>query len=592
MNKPATEERSNGEAVAPANAPVDAPIKTRTPTRASPSGDNDGFRQYRAPRQHGDVLMEPGLDEVGELVAKNLALLSRQNDATKDSDSLPPLASLRQRAREQMVDDAMRYTSVYRDVEWARERIGANADGGTTIFMAGHQPAIFHPGVWFKNFALSHLAQQHVALPVNLVIDNDVAPGCSVRVPSIDPTSGEVRRVAIAYDTAGGGVPYEQTTIQDRPTFDCFDEGVRKAVSGLVANPCITSLWKHARSAVERCGVAGCALAQTRHGLEGEVGLQTLELPLGELCRGAPFSEFLLMILTALPRFHASYNDETDAYRRAHHIRSSAHPVPHLACHGDWFEAPLWIYGNQSPTRKPAWVKRSGDELILSDSPGKKVAEGNESAHGDRREIRINVSHPKLAAEQLASFVHPDFKLRPRALLTTMYARLVLCDLFLHGIGGGKYDQLGDKIIESFFAITPPQFMVISATVQLPTARKQSDRQERQQEIENLKRQIRDTHYQPEIFADQVSLDQRLMNQKRILLSDVPTDRSQKDWHERITSINRQLAGKLETLRGDLHQRLDQAECQSANAAVLASREHPFCVYELDDLIETYRALL
>ena len=42
-------------------------------------------------------------------------------------------------------------------------------------------------------------------------------------------------------------------------------------------------------------------------------------------------------------------------------------------------------------------------------------------------------------------------RLRPRALTTTMYLRLAMGDLFLHGIGGAKYDQLTDRIIEHFF---------------------------------------------------------------------------------------------------------------------------------------------
>ena len=48
-----------------------------------------------------------------------------------------------------------------------------------------------------------------------------------------------------------------------------------------------------------------------------------------------------------------------------------------------------------------------------------------------------------------------------------MYARLVLSDLFLHGIGGAKYDQLTDLIIARFFGLQPPGFVTLSATVLL-----------------------------------------------------------------------------------------------------------------------------
>ena len=99
-------------------------------------------------------------------------------------------------------------------------------------------------------------------------------------------------------------------------------------------------------------GIAGCALAQARHGLEGELGLKTLELPLGVLCRTSAFAEFVLSILSELPRFHRCYNGAAVQYREAHGIRSTAHPVPNLAEQDGWFEAPLdlrrFIHGKTS----------------------------------------------------------------------------------------------------------------------------------------------------------------------------------------------------------------------------------------------------
>ena len=62
-------------------------------------------------------------------------------------------------------------------------------------------------------------------------------------------------------------------------------------------------------------------------------------------------------------------------------------------------------------------------------------------------------------------------KIRSRALITTLWARLVLGDLFLHGIGGAKYDQVTDLLIERFFGLPAPGIMVMSATLHLPIAR-------------------------------------------------------------------------------------------------------------------------
>ena len=208
---------------------IDSPTSPRQPSEPR-------FREYRAPQRHGEALISPAFSRVPDLLRDNIELLGTQES----------LASLRRVARRQLIDDALRYTSAYRDISW----FDKSASEGSPILMAGHQPAIFHAGVWFKNFALSRLAQQTSSVAVNLVIDNDVASGSSIRVPTLDPESGRAVYRSVPYDEAGGGVPYEQTTIDDRELFDSFDRRVREVVAPLVKDPCVTELWKHARHAI------------------------------------------------------------------------------------------------------------------------------------------------------------------------------------------------------------------------------------------------------------------------------------------------------------------------------------------------------
>ena len=521
------------------------------------------FREYRAPREHGEAFVEPSLDQASRVLQANRRMLSKQQ----------LFATIRHQARRQLIGDALRYTSVYRTPDWlAGQSVDELLD--RPIVMAGHQPVLFHPGVWFKNFALSHVAQQTGALAFNLVVDNDVASGCSIRVPTLAAQTSQASYVSVPFDDAGGGVPYEQTTIQNREVFEQFAGRVKKAVAPVVQEPCVDRLWQHARAAIERCGVAGCAMAQARHGLEGELGLKTLELPLGVVCRTTAFAEFVLAILSELPRFHRCYNGAANQYRSEHGIRSTAHPVPNLDEQDGWFEAPLWIYGNQSPARRPVWVRLRDDQLLISDRA--------------EREIEIDIRFPKLAAEKLSSIITPEFKLRPRALLTTMYARLILSDLFIHGIGGAKYDQLGDRIIHSFFMVDPPEFMVMSATVKLPSDQS-SDNAIR---VSQLKRELRDTRFQPERFAEVAELDGSLIERKKQLLENQPVPGARGDWHREITEITRTLAACLDGERSRLAAELVTARRQASSDAILSSREHPFCVFSLQYLQNTFSELL
>ncbi|WP_146404264.1 hypothetical protein [Planctomycetes bacterium CA13] len=531
----------------------------------------DEFRHYSAPKSHGESFADPSIGDAGGLLRSNLSLLSQHDSSWQE---------LRTEARRQLISDAVRYTSAYRKVE-----LIANRDEAP-IIMAGHQPSLFHSGVWFKNFVLDSLGKSHDAVAINLVIDNDAASGSSIRVPTIDKTCGEYVYQTVRYDRFGGGVPYEQTVITDRKRFDHFDEAVAAVVAPIIPHPLVNKLWQHAREAVERCGVAGCALAQARHALEGDIGLSTLEIPLGVVCRSQAFAKFLLMMLSDLPRFQEIYNSETEYYREVHGIRSSSHPVPNLASDGGdvdghWYEAPIWLYSDAAPQRHAGWVKRTSTELILSNRMG--------------LECRVSLDQsPAAAVEQLAMANTSELKIRPRALLTTMYARLVLSDLFLHGIGGGKYDQLGDRIAERFFGIDPPQFMVVSATVQLP-GDSPSDLDAR---IRELKRKIRDVRFNPERFRDEADFDPVFLAEKRTLLDSVPfqdehwlkTDK--REWHKRVESINERLASQLEHVAANLQNELANAIRRRGSLAVLKSREHPFCIFPIDTLVETYKRLL
>src|SRR6185437_3586626 len=75
------------------------------------------------------------------------------------------------------------------------------------------------------------------------------------------------------------------------------------------------------------------------------------------------------------------------------------------------------------------------------------------------------------AAEQLGQWLKRNrVRLSPRALVLTLFIRLCAADQFIHGIGGGRYDQVTDRIIANYFKIEPPRFSVTTATMYLPEA--------------------------------------------------------------------------------------------------------------------------
>ena len=171
--------------------------------------------------------------------------------------------------------------------------------------------------------------------------------------------------------------------------------------------------------------------------------------------------------------------------------------------------------------------------------------------------------------------------IRPRALVTTLFSRLILSDLFLHGIGGSKYDQLTDAIMARFFEITPPNFLTLSATMKLPTD--QTLVQPR--DLTEIQVAMRELEFHPET---QLKIDVASPHRREI----ESTIQSKQDWiqrelprnqrrerHQAIVKANQQLQTHLEPQRVELKQKADHISKKIRASQILGSRECSFCLF-------------
>ena len=229
----------------------------------------------------------------------------------------------------------------------------------------------------------------------------------------------------------------------------------------------------------------GLRMAQGRHAYEQSWHNETLELPQSAVCQLPEFAWFVAHVLAHLPRFWAAHNDALAAYRRAHHLRNRAQPVPDLAEVDGWLESPFWIWSAGDPQRRPLFARQSADEITLSDR----------HAHSIKLSLSADADAAR-AVDQLLSLADRGIKIRTRALTTTLFARLILSDLFLHGIGGAKYDQVTDQIARQFFGFELPKFAAVSATLRLPIAHAAVNTASESE----LTRQMRELRYHPERY--------------------------------------------------------------------------------------------
>jgi hypothetical protein len=516
------------------------------------------YRRFRAPQADGQTLVAPPRATLGEVVEQNRShLAALEYDAQGRS-----LIDLAANARRSLVREALAYTRHYRDVS---PRHWEAAQAGGPILLSGHQPQLFHAGVWYKNFVLGDLAAEVEGAAVHLLIDSDLARAASIRVPT--GTLAEPWLKTVPYDQPSGDAPFEERLVQDEATFAAFGNEVSRALRPLVSGPLVEALWPMMRGGTGGESNLGLRIAQGRHRLEATFGNDTLELPQSAVCNLAEFHWFVAHLFAHLPRFHRAHNDSLSDYRNAHRLRNRAHPVPDLAAADGWLEAPFWIWTRENPHRRPVFARQSGDVCELTDHAGQSIL----LALSPDREL-------KAAVDQLSATAARGVKLRTRALATTLFARLLLSDLFLHGIGGAKYDQVTDDIARRFFGFSLPEFATVSATLRLPVAQAAAPRES----IREVRQQLRELAYHPERFLSNngasSGAEDAIREKVRWLQLD-KTPQNAQARHRAIAKANLAMQPFVAKRRDELKRSRGEIEHRLAIDPILGSREYSFCLF-------------
>lgn len=514
----------------------------------------------RAPEASNQAVFSPAWTAVPNLMAENRQRLSKGGTTLGGVSRL----ELQRMARDELLRLAVQHTSRYRSI--------VQPAANRPIVLSGHQPVLVHPGVWFKNFVAHHVASQYGATTVHLIVDNDLCRNVHVSLPG--GTAKEARREIVALDRSRDPVPFEERQILDPQRFADFPIAAATAVRSLVPEPLVTRIWQDAVQASRDLGNLGLAVARARHQQEAAWGLESLEVPLGEVCDTEPFRRFSLDLLLRFRELHNVYNRERQIFREIHKIRSETHPVPCLQVHDGAWEVPFWIWTSDAPSRTPLFVraKNSQIELLAGMHPVASLSGGD----------------LELALEQLTT--HPDLKLRPRALLTTMFARLLLSDLFVHGIGGGSYDRLTNRLAARLFALQLPDYLITTATTRVVSA----STGEMRARIRELSRSIRDLDYHPERYLNKTRDAEvsRCIAKKRDWIERNLPRGERRERHMAITECTEWLRTHVAERRQNCVLEKLALEQRLPGARILESREYPFCIFPESQLRPAFASML
>ncbi len=516
-----------------------------------------------APAGHGELLTSPELSGWPALMEANAAAASSWDFELCGR----PVADVRSEARREAVAEASVFS----------ERLGVPLDHPDAqperLVLTGHQPELYHPGIWAKDFLLQRLADRTGAAAIDIVVDTDSFDTVSVRSPCMVP---EVSACSQTLAVGGTGSCYACSTTPSQADIDSFVAGVSDQLDTLRS----PALGRHFRAFAE--SLSGAAkdasdLAETitiaRRRYEAPAGTRYLELPLTAQVRTRAYATFVGAIALRCDRFAEAYNEELAAYRAASGTRSAAQPVPDLRVDESGVELPFWVVAGRE--RTPAFAR-----------PGERVAilSGGEVA----------VELPAAPHEVVDALLASGVVLAPKALALTMFERLLVADLFIHGVGGARYDGVTDAIARRFFGVTPPAFVVASLTMYLPLGMPVVH----EGDIDRVKQRLNRLSQNPDQMLGDVEFDdpeekeaaRALAAEKAELVARIAEPGADKRaLGERIRSVNEALSGALSGYASDMERELERLEQMMAASEVLTDRTYPFCFWDPREVADKAR---
>jgi hypothetical protein len=380
------------------------------------------YANWKAPSADGQLLIWPQASSILQQAVENGRLL---NDADAVRVQNSPLPELRRAQR-----------------NWL-----GHYENERPLLATGHQAELYHPGVWVKDALMHAAAAKLGGQAYHFAVDTDHPKHLHIRWPGASQP--------ITDDPAIAGAAWCGLLAAPTPAhLEMLEQQCGAAQSQRTFHTMLGDVLASMRRFVLDWPGLATALTNAQHALDWELGLRHHAMMLSPMLASEPYLTFVYHVLANAPRFAGDYNAALGEYRAEAGIKSSTRPMPDLQVTADAIEVPFWLDDVASGTRRRAEVKQvAGDRWALEDFAFDPALDG------------------ETAARQLASWLRQhQLSLSPRALTLTLFLRLFVTDLFVHGIGGGRYDQVTDRLIARHFKLAPPVFAVTTATLYFPGA--------------------------------------------------------------------------------------------------------------------------
>ncbi|MCH7525978.1 MAG: hypothetical protein IID39_00945 [Planctomycetes bacterium] len=498
------------------------------------------FARLRTPAAHGDVLVEPGASQMRALAEANRELLASYTFPVLDTNIGELRASI-------------------------RHSLCGQAEG--PVVATGHQPEFIHAGVWAKHVVAVRLAQAVGGRAVNVIVDSDAPKNERLVVPHVSGSFVEVR--AVSYAAIEPGAPFESIPRMEDTQRVRFANTVRQWLGDRFDSSSLPAYFRAMAEAVDARDWVDQAVS-ARRAVEGALGVAMIEHRIGRVW----FGPMLADMMVHAERFSECYNRALAEYRRAHHVRAVNRPIPDLVRVGSRVELPLWVY-RLGEVRRRFFIERSKERLVLY-ADSERFGELSLGDLGTWEQARVALVN------------QGGYVFRPRALMVTLWARMFLADLFIHGIGGARYDLITDGFIRCYWGVEPPGFGCVSATLWMDLPRRTKESETLQRSLARL----RDVRYNPQRHLDRTAELARFFDQRCAAVEEsialrerAPRERiRRREVFERIRSASRALVDRSPSVVQEGEKEVADARRRARSDQAARRRDYFFAMLETSAL--------
>ena len=266
---------------------------------------------YEIPKNNREVFLYPALDRIPELVLEN----RRKIHGYEFEINGIPFQVFRDKTRMDVLRQAVCYTNgikslIRKDPSGQRryDQIGMQKDTSLQaaqdrscikeltldretiknipIIQTGHEPILYHPGIWIKNHLVQYLVNKLNGIGVNMIVDNDACNMGFMYVPILSEQSTSVGKVALVKNKEH--VAYEEIVFDDFGTILQFKEEVIDLLSKNILREDIKTTMEDMQAVFERfinrigeyyqqgCHDMAGLLTAARRAVEEDFGIENL----------------------------------------------------------------------------------------------------------------------------------------------------------------------------------------------------------------------------------------------------------------------------------------------------------------------------